>query len=362
MSSHERSMSLGSETMLGWQLLSATHLEIWALMYMSLRKGFVTVVCLLELRVSVCMMRICFCLLSLLGKCGEDVTAAADTNLPFYSCVDSILPKSVECIVTEVCSWGLVRFVLIMPNTSCLCLALFCRTGKEVGNVAIVNLNSHIGFEEWICWGPPSFLGSCWELNEWDSQDRMWRHRQSSFSRLTGSSPSDPTSITSGNLMVWMLDWSPAGSSVSLMTGDETTDRACLACLRGGTIALAWFLTCLMPCLMPWSIVFAWYLASLDREADEVVEWGDEHDDIAEDFVEWQGMGMSHQPTTVGTYQHEPLNKALAHGGWQDVTTRHPWGTICKNHWKPLTPLLWTTLDNLLCVGTVTVMCKSQYM
>ena len=45
-------------------------------------------------------------------------------------------------------------------------------------------------------------------------------------------------------------------------------------------------MTCLMTCLMTWSIVLAQHLATLDREADEVVE-GDEHDDIDEDFVEW---------------------------------------------------------------------------
>jgi len=51
-------------------------------------------------------MRISFCLLTLIGKSGEDITTAADTNLPFYSCVDGILPKAVDCMVPEVSGQG----------------------------------------------------------------------------------------------------------------------------------------------------------------------------------------------------------------------------------------------------------------
>ena len=93
-------------------------------------------------------MRISFCPLTLIGESSEDVTTAADTNLPFYSRVDGILPKAVDCMVPEVSSQGLVIFVLITPNTLSLSLALLGRTGKEVGHAAIVNLNGHFGFEE----------------------------------------------------------------------------------------------------------------------------------------------------------------------------------------------------------------------
>ena len=47
-------------------------------------------------------MRISFRLLTLIGDSGEDVTTAADTCLPFYSCVDGILPKAVDRMVPEV--------------------------------------------------------------------------------------------------------------------------------------------------------------------------------------------------------------------------------------------------------------------
>jgi len=89
-------------------------------------------------------MRISFCLLTLIGESSEDVTTAADTNLPFHSRVDGILPKAADCMVPEVSGQGLVTFVLIMPNTLSLSLALLGRTGKEVG---------HAGCEpQWSLW------------------------------------------------------------------------------------------------------------------------------------------------------------------------------------------------------------------
>ena len=93
-------------------------------------------------------MRISLCLLTLIGESSEDVTTAADTSLPFHSCVDSILPKAADYMVIEVSSQGLVTFVLIMLNTLSPILALLGRTGKDMGHVAIVNLNGHFGFEE----------------------------------------------------------------------------------------------------------------------------------------------------------------------------------------------------------------------
>ena len=105
------------------------------------------------------MMRISFHLLTLIGESGEDVTTAADTSLPFYSCVDGILPKAVDCMVPEVSSRGLVTFVLITLNTLRPTLTLLGRSGEEVGHTAIVNLDGHFGFEERIYGGPPRFLG-----------------------------------------------------------------------------------------------------------------------------------------------------------------------------------------------------------
>ena len=107
------------------------------------------------------MMRISFRPLTLIGKSSEDVTTAADTSLPFYSHVDSILPKAADCMVPEVSGQGLVTFVLITPNTSSPTLALLGRTGEEVHHMAIVNLDGHFGFEERIYGGPPGFLGRC---------------------------------------------------------------------------------------------------------------------------------------------------------------------------------------------------------
>ena len=104
-------------------------------------------------------MRISFRPLTLIGESGEDVTTAADTSLPFYSRVDGILPKAVDCMVPEVSGRGLVTFVLITPNTLSPTLALLGRTGEEVGHAAIVNLDGHFGFEEQIYGEPPGFLG-----------------------------------------------------------------------------------------------------------------------------------------------------------------------------------------------------------
>ena len=44
-----------------------------------------------------------------------------------------------------------------------------------------------------------------------------------------------------------------------------------------------------MPHLIPWPIALALALAEIDREADDIVEWSEEHDDIAE----LGGMGTS---------------------------------------------------------------------
>ena len=107
------------------------------------------------------MMRISFCLLTLIGESIEDVTTVADTSLPFYSRVDNILPKAADCMVLEVSGQGLVTFVLITPNTLSPTLALLGRTGEEVGHAAIANLDGHFGFEEQIYGGPPGFLGRC---------------------------------------------------------------------------------------------------------------------------------------------------------------------------------------------------------
>jgi hypothetical protein len=107
----------------------------------------------------------------------------------------------------------------------------------------------------------------------------------SSFSRSSSSSLSDLRSITSGDLLALTLASSLMGSSASLMIGDETFDNACLACLRGRAIALAPFLMCLIPRLMPRSIAFVLDLAALDMEDDEM-DQRDERDDFAEDFVE----------------------------------------------------------------------------
>jgi hypothetical protein len=85
--------------------------------------------------------------LSLVGKRAEDI-AGMDARLPIYSCVNGILPKAVDCVMPEVGSQGLVAFVLVMPNTSCLGLAILCRTSEEVYDITFMHLNGHIGFEE----------------------------------------------------------------------------------------------------------------------------------------------------------------------------------------------------------------------
>jgi len=173
---------------------------MWALMYMSQRNVFVTVVCLPELRVWVCMMRICFRHCPWWAGC-EDVTAVADTSLPFYSCVDSILPKAVECMVMEVGSWGTCQ--LCLDNTkhllseSCTSFQNRKRSGAMqplwILNITLGLKNEYIG----------DLLGSCWELNEWDSQDRITENTdQASLSRMTGSLPSDQPQLP---LATWWL-------------------------------------------------------------------------------------------------------------------------------------------------------------
>jgi hypothetical protein len=71
-----------------------------------------------------------------------------DARLPIYSCVDGILPKAVDCVMPEVGNQGLITFVLVMLNTSCLSLAILYETSEEVHDVTFMHLNSHIGFEE----------------------------------------------------------------------------------------------------------------------------------------------------------------------------------------------------------------------
>jgi hypothetical protein len=85
--------------------------------------------------------------LSLAGERAEDI-AGGDARLPIYSRVDSILPKAADCVMAEVGSRGLVAFVLVTPNASCLGLAILRRTSEEVRDATLVYLDGHISFEE----------------------------------------------------------------------------------------------------------------------------------------------------------------------------------------------------------------------
>ena len=88
--------------------------------------------------------------------------------------------------------------------------------------------------------------------------------------------------------------------TVSLATGDETTESACLAHLTGPFPPFARFLTCH---LIPQPIALALALVEIDREANDVSEWNEERDDIAE----LGGMGTSPHRTTVGSVLQEQL-------------------------------------------------------
>jgi hypothetical protein len=104
--------------------------------------------------------------LSLAGKTTENITTPADARLPLYDCVDSIFAPAANCMMPEVCSGRLVGFVLKTSNTSGLTPAFRRRASEEVGDTAIVYLNSYLVLEERIQRGPPSFLGSCCKLKQ----------------------------------------------------------------------------------------------------------------------------------------------------------------------------------------------------
>ena len=107
------------------------------------------------------MMRVCGRLFPLAGKSTENITTPAGARLPLHGSVDAILAKAAQCMMPEVGGRGLVAFVLITSNALCFRLAFLRRTPEEVGDTAIVYLDSDVGFEERIYRGPPSLLRCC---------------------------------------------------------------------------------------------------------------------------------------------------------------------------------------------------------
>ena len=94
------------------------------------------------------MMRVGDRLLSLVGKATEDITTPADSRLPLYSCIDSLITEAVDCMMPEIGSQQLVSFVLIALNTSYVAFAFHCRAGEEMADMAFVDLDSYIILEE----------------------------------------------------------------------------------------------------------------------------------------------------------------------------------------------------------------------
>ena len=132
----------------------------------------------------------------------------------------------------------------------------------------------------------------------WVDMSKITRKEKSNelkvFSRSSSSS-SEPAMIASSNSLVLMLARSSVAglSSVLLIIGDETLESACLARLSGRTSLLVPLLIRLMPA----PIAFVLDLAALDTE--EVVEWRDERDDFAKDFIDaWD---------ICGSWQKKPL-------------------------------------------------------
>jgi len=56
----------------------------------------------LELRGCVCTMRVGDRSLFLVGKATEDITTLADSRLPLYSHIDSLIAKAVDCMMPEI--------------------------------------------------------------------------------------------------------------------------------------------------------------------------------------------------------------------------------------------------------------------
>jgi len=54
-------------------------------------------------------------------------------------------------------------------------------------------------------------------------------------------------------------------------------------------------------------------METLDREDDEVVEWGDEHDDIAEDSLNGEAWECS--PHTTVVLLAQTSQESIVHGG-----------------------------------------------
>ena len=86
--------------------------------------------------------------LSLAGKTTEYITTPADSRLPLYSRVDSIVTEAADCVMPEIGSRRLIGFVLKMSNTSLVAPAFCCRAGEEVGDMAFVYLDRYIVLEE----------------------------------------------------------------------------------------------------------------------------------------------------------------------------------------------------------------------
>ena len=159
---------------------------------------------------------------------------------------------------------------------------------------------------EWLHWswrmnilGTPKFSGLLLrvEISDRNSKKELQVGVPSSFLSLSIPSSSEQTSITSGDSSVWLLAWSFA----SLMTGVETFNNTCLACLRGWMRASTLFLTHLMPRLMPCLTDLAPDLTVVEMEDTDTIDQSEDSDDFIEDFALYyaarsQWDALSHQP------------------------------------------------------------------
>ena len=86
-----------------------------------------------DFRISVDMVQVIYgWLFPLVSKEGENGAAVYTRVLASNSFIDSILPKTAESMMLEVCSWQLILWILEAANDASVCFALGSSTGENM--------------------------------------------------------------------------------------------------------------------------------------------------------------------------------------------------------------------------------------
>jgi len=96
------------------------------------------------------------------AKAAKMEPLCAFASLTLIAVLTASSPKQQNGMVMQICSRGLVLWILKAVDTSETCLADSCHTREEVNKSTIVILNRNIGLEEWINRGAPGFFDVVW--------------------------------------------------------------------------------------------------------------------------------------------------------------------------------------------------------